>query len=226
MRTDSRTTPSNSASANTTSNTATPSTARLRAALCIGAIVAGLAPVGAQAQIGGAFGIRTATGTESNAANSARTGYEGRLTYDREFTARLGWRAELGYNQMQFQRTDDTLRFQVSENGFELLLQARVELRDGALSGVYAAAGPVASFRALCGSSGRFDSNGRVVCNEGETFLAGYAITTGYRWTSSERREMSLEVRYLGNVTAAQGGSLLAISIGVRRRAERDNQER
>ena len=180
-----------------------------------------LSPVAAQAQIGGAFGFRTATGTESNASNSERKGYEARLTYDREFSARWGWRAEAGYNQMQFQRTADTLRFQVSENGFEVALQGRFELRDGALSGMYGVAGPVASFRALCGSSGRFDSNGRVVCNEGETFLAGYALAAGYRWVSSELREMSLEVRYLDGVTAAQGGSLLAISVGVRQRTKR-----
>ena len=182
----------------------------------------GFAPRTAHAQFGVAAGFRTVSGAESNAANSERSGYEGRLIYDREFTQRFGWRAEIGYNQMQFQRTDDTLRFQVSENGFELLLQGRLEVRDGALTGIYAAAGPVASFRALCGSSGRFDSNGRVACDEGEKFLAGYAMTAGYRWASSERREMSFEVRYLGNVTAAQGGNLLAISIGVRQRRARE----
>ncbi len=176
----------------------------------------------AQAQVGVAVGYRTVSGAESNAANSERSGYEGRLIYDHDFTPLLGLRAEVGYNQMQFQRTDDTLRFQVSENGFEVLLQGRVEVRDGALSGVYGAAGPVASFRALCGSSGRFDSNGRVACDEGETFLAGYVLTAGYRWASSEQREMSFEVRYLGNVTAAQGGNLLALSVGVRRRNTRN----
>ena len=187
-----------------------------------GALLALLfASVTADAQIGGAIGFRSATGVESNSANSERKGYEARLTYDREFSTRFGWRAELGYTQMQFQRTEAPVRFQVAENGFEILAQGRIEIRDGAFRGVYGAAGPVASFRALCGSSGSFDQNGRVVCDEGDTFLAGYALTTGYRWSSSEQREMSLEVRFLDGVTAAQGGSLLAISVGVRQRTKR-----
>ena len=167
--------------------------------------------------------MRIPTGAESNAQNSERNGYEARLTYDREISASFGWRAEVGYNQMQFQRDADTLRFKVSENGFEVGASLRGELRRGAFTGIYGMAGPMVSFRALCGSSGRFDSNGRVVCDEGETSLVGWSAGVGYRWPTSETREMSFEVRYLDNVTAAQGGNLLAVSIGMRSRARRSN---
>lgn len=183
-----------------------------------------LTPALAAAQFGGALGVRVPTGAESNARNSERTGYEARLTYDREITAALGWRAEIAYNQMQYQRDADTLRFKVSENGFEIGASLRGELRQGAFTGVYGMAGPLASFRALCGSSGRFDQNGRVVCDEGETALIGYALGVGYRWQSSQMRDMSFEVRYLDNVTAAQGGSLLTVAIGIRRRTRNANE--
>ena len=181
-----------------------------------------LTPAFAAAQFGGAIGFRVPTGAESNARNSERTGYDARLTYDREFSSRFGWRVDLAYNQMQYQRDADTVRFKVSENGFELGASLRGELRQGAFTGVYGMAGPLVSFRALCGSSGRFDPNGRVVCDEGETSLVGWAAGIGYRWPTSETREMSFEVRYLDHVTAAQGGSLLAVSIGMRARARRN----
>lgn len=186
--------------------------------LGIAAVGLALAPALAAAQVGGTLGVRVPSGTERDANDSDRTGIEARLTYDRDLTPALGWRAELAYNQMQYQRTADTLRFRVSENGFELGLSLRGELRQGAFSGVYGMVGPIASFRALCGSSGRFDQNGRVVCDAGETSLFGVAAGLGYRWQSSQRRDMSFEVRYLSNVTAAQGGNLLAVSIGVRAR--------
>jgi hypothetical protein len=189
----------------------------------LSALALALTPALGAAQFGGAIGVRVPTGAESNARNSERSGYEARLTYDREMTASLGWRAELSYNQMQYQRDTDTLRFRVSENGFEIGASLRGELRQGAFTGVYGMAGPLASFRALCGSSGRFDQNGRVVCDEGETARIGYALGVGYRWQSSQTRDMSFEVRYLDHVTAAQGGSLLTVSIGIRARTRNAN---
>lgn len=182
-----------------------------------------LTPALASAQFGGAIGFRVPTGAESNARNSERSGYDARLTYDRELTANFGWRVDLTYDQMQYQRDADTVRFKVSENGFEIGASLRGELRQGAFTGIYGMAGPLVSFRALCGSSGRFDQNGRVVCDEGETSLVGWAAGVGYRWPTSETREMSFEVRYLDNVTAAQGGSLLAVSIGIRSRLRRSD---
>lgn len=198
----------------------------VRRAAIAAACALALTPTFAAAQLGVAAGFRVPTGEESNARNSERSGYDARLTYDREFRANFGWRVELAYNQMQYQRDADTVRFKVSENGIELGASLRGELRQGAFTGVYGMAGPLASFRALCGSSGRFDQNGRVVCDEGETSLIGYAVGVGYRWPTSETREMSFEVRYLDNVTAAQGGSILAVSIGMRARTRtrRDTQ--
>ncbi len=190
----------------------------------LSALALALTPALAAAQFGGAIGVRVPTGPEANARNSERSGYEARLTYDREITASLGWRAEIAYDQMQYQRDADTVRFKVSENGFEIGASLRGELRQGAFTGVYGMAGPLASFRALCGSSGRFDQNGRVVCDEGETSLIGYALGVGYRWPSSQTREMSFEVRYLDNVTAAQGGSLLTVSLGIRGRGRARNE--
>lgn len=187
------------------------------AALCALA----LTPALASAQFGGALGFRVPSGGESNTRNSERTGYDARLTYDREFSSHLGWRVEVAYDQMQYQRDADSVRFKVSENGFELGASLRSEIRQGAFTGLYGMAGPLMSFRALCGSSGRFDQNGRVVCDEGETSLVGWSAGVGYRWPSSETREMSFEVRYLDQVTSAQGGSLLAVSIGIRARVRR-----
>lgn len=175
----------------------------------------------AQAQLGWAVGIRSADRDPDNDASGDRRGYEARVMYDREFSERFGWRVELGYNQMQFQRTDGALRFQVSENGFEVGVLGRFEQRQGALTGLYAAAGPVLSFRAACGASGRFDSNGRVACDEGETFLTGVGGGLGYRWPASDRTDVTFEARYLRNVTAAQGRELVAFSIGIRGRGGR-----
>ncbi len=204
-------------------NTDLPTRSSLRRIALMAAYVFAATPAVAAAQFGGSIGFRAPTGTESNARNSERSGYDARLTYDRELTAHFGWRVDLAYNQMQYQRDADTVRFKVSENGFEIGASVRAELRQGAFTGIYGTAGPLVSFRALCGSSGSFDSNGRVVCDEGETSLVGYTLGVGYRWPTSERREMSFEVRYLDNVTATQGGSLFAVSIGMRARARRNN---
>lgn len=186
--------------------------------------LAALAPAVAFAQLGAAVGVRDASGDTGNDANGDRRGFEARVMYDRDFTRSFGWRAEAAYNQMQFQRTDGALRFQVNENGFEFILAARAEIRAGALTGAYVTAGPVASFRAACGASSLFDSNGRVACNEGETYLTGYAVGAGVRWMAFQRSDLTLEARLMGNTTAAQGQQLIALSVGVRRRAPRAGQ--
>jgi energy-coupling factor transporter ATP-binding protein EcfA2 len=153
----------------------------------------------------------------------AEAATSGGLRLNLNVAVSYGGRAEIAYTPMQYQRDADTLRFKVSENGFEIGASLRAELRQGAFTGVYGMAGPLASFRALCGSSGRFDQNGRVVCDEGATSRIGYALGVGYRWQSSQTRDMSFEVRYLDNVTAAQGGSLLTVSIGIRGRTRNAN---
>lgn len=184
-------------------------------ALCVLLIVA---PVPLHAQWGGALGFRVITESSESVLNSERRGYEGRVYYDRDLSTRFGVRGEFAYTQMQFQRDADTVRFQVAENGFELLVQARTAIQSGALTGTFFTGGPVASFRAACGSHGRWDSNGRVVCDAGETFLLGYALGAGYRWPTGGKNDFTLEFRYLGNVTAAAGGQLIAVSFGVRAR--------
>jgi hypothetical protein len=177
-----------------------------------------LAPAPLAAQWGGALGVRIITASSESVRNSERRGYEARVYYDRALAPRLGLRGELAYTQMQFQRDADTVRFQVAENGFELLVSARTAIQHGPFTGAFVSVGPVASFRAACGSHGRFDSNGRVVCDEGETFLVGYALGAGYHWPSSGRNDFTLEMRFVGHVTAAAGGQVLAISFGLRRR--------
>lgn len=171
----------------------------------------------AQAQLGWALGMRSANGDPAVPESGDRRGLEARVIYDRDLNALFGWRIDVGYNQMQFQRTD-SVRFQVSENGFEVAVQGRFEQRSGALTGLYGSVGPVASFRAACGSSGRFDPNGRVLCDEGDTYLTGLGVGLGYRWMAGQRSDVTFEARYLNNVTAAQGRDLIAFAIGLRRR--------
>ncbi|MBX3172984.1 MAG: outer membrane beta-barrel protein [Gemmatimonadaceae bacterium] len=176
-----------------------------------------LLPASASAQLGWALGVRSAKSDPAIPQSGDRRGYEARVTYDRDLNELFGLRADFGYNQMQFQR-DDSVRFQVSENGFEFALMGRLEVRNGALTGLHSTFGPIASFRSACGSSGRFDSNGRVLCDTQESYLTGFGVGVGYRWMAFLTSDVTVEARYLTNVTAAQGRDLVAFSIGVRRR--------
>lgn len=168
------------------------------------------------AQLGGAAGFRSASDGGSE-RNGTRTGVELRGFYDRTLTSRVGLRAELGYNQMAYQRENPTERYRVNENGFELALQARVPF---ALAGtsVYALGGPIASFRAACGVDSHFDSNGRVPCGEGATSQVGWGAGLGVR---GQLPDPSLrwvaEARVLGRVTSGVGGTVLALSVGIQR---------
>ncbi|MEX2181695.1 MAG: hypothetical protein WD771_06600 [Gemmatimonadaceae bacterium] len=176
-----------------------------------------LLPTAAAAQWGVAGGVRTGSGGDGSDANGVRRGVEGRVFHDRALGAdRLAVRAELAYNQMQYDRDDAGTRFQIAENGFELLAAVRADLR-GALTGLYLTAGPVASFRAACGTSSIYDSNGRVACAEGDTYLTGYALGAGFTWPAA-RSDVLFEIRYMGHVTAANGRQLVAIGVGVRQK--------
>ena len=183
-----------------------------------GAALLAALPYAAGAQWGGALGFRVPTQTTERVRNTVRSGYEARLYYDHDLSPRWGIRGEAAYTQMQFRRDVDSAQFKVSENGFEFLAQARAMIPDGPFAGAFATAGPVASFRAACGTYGTHDSNGRVPCDEGDTFLVGWAVGGGYRWPTGRRHDYTLEFRYLGHVTAAGGGQLVAIAFGVRRR--------
>jgi hypothetical protein len=173
-------------------------------------------PVGAQWAFG--VGYRALNGSESDSANYDRRGYEARAMYDRALNETFSWRAELTYTQMQFDRDEGDGPFQVSENGFEFVAAVRAEMTRGAFTGTYGTLGPVASYRAVCGVSGSVAPTGRVACDGGDVFRPGYQIGGGFRWPVSPRRDLMLEVRYVGNVTAAAGRSLLAVSAGLRGR--------
>jgi hypothetical protein len=170
----------------------------------------------AQAQLGGAGGFRSASNGGSE-RNGTRTGVELRGFYDHALTPRWGVRAELGYNQMAFQRQDPTERYRVNENGFEVGVQARVPFTLAGAS-LYALGGPIASFRSACGVDSFDDPNGRVPCGEGETSLVGWGAGLGVR---GQLPDPSLrwvaEARVLGQVTSGVGGTVLALSVGIQR---------
>ena len=187
----------------------------------IALLVLALGANAAHAQFGASLGFRSMNSEEEFLANSDRRGYEARGTYDGEFgdgSGLFAWRAELAFAQMQFQRDDGSETFQVSENGFELIPTLRFVARRGAFTGFYGTVGPVASYRAVCGSSGRFDSNGRVACDEGETYRTGYALGVGLVRPFTPNRELMIEARFMGGTTAAAGRQLLALSVGLRAR--------
>lgn len=172
----------------------------------------------AQAQWAAALGYRALNGAESDTANYDRRGYEARLMFDRALTPAFAWRAELTYTQMQFDRDEGDGPFQVAENGVELAFAGRAEFVDGAFTGIYGYVGPIASYRAVCGVSGSVAPTGRVACDGNETYRTGYQLGGGFRWPYSPNRDIIFELRYVGNVTAAAGRSLLAVSVGLRAR--------
>ena len=188
----------------------------MKTATCIPLLALVALSATADAQLGGAAGLRSASNGGSE-RNGTRTGVELRGFYDRARSTRVGLRAEFGYNQMAYQRQDPTERYRVNENGFELALQARVPF---ALAGtsLYALAGPVASFRAACGVDSFDDPNGRVPCGEGATSQVGWGAGLGVR---GQLPDPSLrwvaEARVLGGVTSGVGGTVLALSIGIQR---------
>lgn len=190
----------------------------LRTKLTFVAAALALAAVPAQAQWAAALGYRALNGTESDTANYDRRGYEARVMYDYALTPALAWRGELTYTQMQFDRDEGNGPFQVSENGLELALAGRAEFVDGAFTGIYGYVGPIASYRAVCGVSGSVAPTGRVACDGGDVYRTGYQLGGGFRWPYSPNRDIIFELRYVGNVTAAAGRSLLAVSVGLRGR--------
>ena len=178
------------------------------------ALVALAAP--ADAQFGGAAGLRSASNGGSE-RNGTRTGVELRGFYDRAIYSRWGLRAELGFNQMAYQRQDPKERYRVNENGFEVGLQARVPF---ALAGasLYALGGPVASFRSACGVDSTLDPNGRVPCGDGETSQIGWGAGLGVRGHLPDPSlRWVAEARVLGRVTSGVGGTVLALSVGIQR---------
>lgn len=189
-----------------------------RTKIAVLAAALALAASPAQAQWAAALGYRALNGTESDSANYDRRGYEARLMFDRTITPVFAWRGELTYTQMQFDRDEGGGPFQVSENGVELALAGRAEFIEGAFTGIYGYLGPIASYRAVCGVSGSVAPTGRVACDGGDVYRTGYQVGGGFLWPYSPNRDLIFELRYVGNVTAAAGRSLLAVSVGIRGR--------
>lgn len=177
-----------------------------------------LAPAAAQAQfggkLGGSLGVRSATEEETPFADSERRGYEAQLFYDRAVTPALSWRLTLGGAQLQYQRNQPSGGpLAVSESSVELGVLGRAFARDGALSGLYAVAGPVASFRLSCGVSGAF-----IACGSTADRGVGYTLGAGFVSAISERRNVVFEVRYADGVVGSGGSPVLNLAIGLQNR--------
>lgn len=173
-------------------------------------------PAVAQGQWGASAGIRSVGGqTEED-----RNGVELRGLYDRPLTERISWRGELTYTQMRTPASDAVGRYTVNENGFEFGVSARLPVRV-AIAQAYLLAGPVASFRATCGVDSHFDSNGLVPCAGDRTSALGWQAGLGLAGLGGGEPsdlDWSAELRLMRGTVAASGGSLVAISVGVRRR--------
>ncbi len=171
-------------------------------------------PSVASAQFGASFALRSVSGDETDTANSNRRGYEFRLHYDLGFTPVFALRADVAAIQMQYQRDIPMLdRRQVSENGAEVALLGLAEVPAGALTGVYALGGPVASWRVNCGASGGF-----VDCDATPSQQVGYALGLGYRSPISERRDLTFEVKYADRLVGGAGAPVVSIGVGIRAR--------
>ncbi|WKW12445.1 hypothetical protein Strain138_001736 [Pseudogemmatithrix spongiicola] len=171
-----------------------------------------LAPATASAQLGAAFGLKSANGEETDRANSDRNGLELRVLYDGAWNNTWGWRAELAGVQMKYQRDIPGLdRRQVSENGVEAAALLRGTARDGAFSGLYALGGPVASYRINCGAEGGF-----VTCDETPDGQVGYVLGLGFETPVTARRDLLFEVRYADRIVAGAGTSVVTLGLGLR----------
>jgi hypothetical protein len=180
---------------------------RALAAACIIAVAA----VPAEAQLGGAIGVRSVSGDEADAASADRRGFELRAFWDGAFKPALGWRAELAFTQMQYQTPTGLESRKDSESGIEFSTVARADALNGALSGAYLVLGPLVSLQLKCGTSGGF-----VECAEGPAQRVGYVAGVGYRTAISERRDILFEVRYLGRPVSGAGADVMALTIGLR----------
>jgi hypothetical protein len=172
-------------------------------------------PAPALAQFGASFHLRSVSAEETDSANANRRGYEFRAHYDGHIGRGFGWRADVAAIQMQYQRDDGTLRRQISENGAELALLGTAEAQNGALTGLYALGGPVASWRVNCGQLGGF-----VDCDATPSQLVGYTVGVGYRSPISPRRELLFEVKFADRLVGGAGAPIVSLGIGLRVRAD------
>jgi hypothetical protein len=129
----------------------------------------------------------------------------------------LGFRLEGSYVQVQYDRLDPAAMngtTGISETNFEVgaALRAFIPVRETVRP--YVLAGTILSVRASCDLTNAFASTGFIRCAPGEDFLIGWGAGGGVQFGNWLGVKWFTEARLLGNLTAAAGGNLLAVSIG------------
>jgi len=174
-------------------------------------------PAASEAQWGAAAGVRSVSGHSGADGSEDRDGVELRGQFYRTLSPRVTLRGEVTYTQMRTPAVDAAGRYTINENGFELGLTAHRPFAVALAQG-YLLAGPVASFRAACGVDSHFDPNGRVPCAGEATSGLGLSGGVGVREFGGDDLEWAAELRLMRGTVAAAGGTLVSISVGVRRR--------
>ena len=191
--------------------------ALIAAPVTIAALTCAAATASAQRQrplLGAALEWRKQIGELPDSADR-RNGLAIRIQGDIPWKKYFGWRIEGAYVQMKYDRSDPNGPTPIRETDIELGGFLRVLQPGAGRVRLYMLGGPVLSLRGSCDISNAFSSTGTVRCGSGKTFSAGWAAGGGVRfpdalggWT------WFAEARVLSNVTAAQGGRLVAVSIG------------
>lgn len=181
--------------------------------LLLTGLISALAASTAHAQLGVSVYARSVNGDETDAADSERRGFEARAFYDFNLARQLSIRAELAGTQTRYRRDTTLGPLFVSENAVEVATLARLSGVNGVLSGTYALAGPVASFRVNCGVSGGF-----VDCGNTPDRQVGYTLGLGYVSPLTERRALVFELRFSDRVVGGGGSSLLSLGLGLQGR--------
>jgi hypothetical protein len=144
-----------------------------------------------------------------------RKGLAIRIQADIPWNNNFGWRIEGGYAQVQYKRQDPLGTTPINETNLELGGFIRAFHSATATWRPYVLVGPVASLRASCDIDIAFGQADVTACGTGEDFLFGWAAGIGIRrgnWVGGWH--WFAESKLLTNVTAANGGRLIAFSIG------------
>ena len=168
----------------------------------------------AQTEYGIGIDYRRQLGTLADSVDR-RKGLAIRIQADVPWNNHFGWRIEGGYAQVQYKRQDPLGMTPINETNLELGGFIRIFPSASAHLRPYLIAGPIASLRASCDIDIAFGQSDVTACGTGEDFLFGWSAGAGLRlanWVGGWH--WFVESRYLSNVTAANGGKLLAFSIG------------
>jgi hypothetical protein len=144
-----------------------------------------------------------------------RKGLAIRIQADVPWTNNFGWRVEGAYAQVQYKRQDPLGFTPINETNLELGGFIRAFPSATARWRPYLVAGPMATLRASCETDTAFGQADMMPCRTQDDFLFGWGAGLGV-----QRRDWLggwhwfLESKLLSNVTAANGGRLLTISIG------------